>query len=179
MSKTPPSPAAKLSSHLDDLPADARAPAALFASHLADVRFPDVDVEALAALAADLRARAEGSARARATLDEATAAEAAARSALTETLARGVAYARIYAAAHPERAELATALAELGAAQAGASAAGPEAQRKRRGRPPKVRSDAAVGELLATGPVAAGRTRDIDAGGEAPESARYATAVGA
>ena len=183
MSKTPssssPSPAAKLTSALDDLPVDARAPLALFAAHLADVRFPDVDVDALAALVGELRTRTEAAARARSALDQATAAEAAARGMLRDTLARGVAYARIYAAAHPERAELASVLAELGAASSpGAAPSGADGLRKRRGRPPKVRGDAAVGELLATGPVSAGARGGDTHGGdaEAPESARYATA---
>ena len=180
MSKPPPSAAAKLSDLLDDTPADARAPVALFAAHLADVRFPDVDVDTLAALIGELRARSEAAARARATLDEATAAQAAARAALGETLSRGVAYARIFAAAHPERAGLAAALAELGAAPGTVAAPSTmEAPRRRRGRPPKQRAGAAVSELLGvTDPVSASPAAHAGEG-DAPESARYATAASA
>ncbi|MEJ7731990.1 MAG: hypothetical protein WKG00_22620 [Polyangiaceae bacterium] len=181
MSKPLPSAAAKLPELLDAMPADARGPVALFAAHLADVRFPDVDVDTVAALIGDLRARSEAAARARAGLDEATAAEAAARAALGETLSRGVAYARIFAAAHPERAGLATALAELGVAPGTPSVASSmDAPRRRRGRPPKQRAGAAVSELLVTHPVPApapAAAHAIDA--DAPESARYATAASA
>jgi hypothetical protein len=167
---------------LDDVPHDARASVALFAAHLGDVRFPDVDVDTLAALVGDLRARSEAAAHARARLDEATAAEAAARAALGETLSRGVAYARIFAAAHPERGGLAAALAELGAAPgAGAMAASADAQapRRRRGRPPKQRAGAAVSELLSVnGPMSAPPAL-AEGESDAPESARYVTAASA
>jgi hypothetical protein len=178
MSKTTPS-TTKLADSIDHVPAEARAAVSLFAAHLADVRFPDVDVDTLAARVGELRARAEATARAQAALEEASTAEAAARAALSEMLSRGVAYARIFAAAHPERAGLEAALAELGAAPgAAAMASSADAPRRRRGRPPKQRPGAAVGELLATTPASSpGPVRAAE--GDAPESARYATAAGA
>lgn len=117
----------------DPVPAEHRAVIDLFTSQLAKVSFPDVDAALLRRQADEVRAEVLAVARAREALDAAQAKLAARTAALGESTARGLAYARIYAEAHPHRAGLASAIAALAAPPP----APPAAPAKRRGRPPK------------------------------------------
>jgi len=126
----------------DPVRADHRAVIELFANELAKVAFPDVDAAQLRRQADEVRAEAIAVARARDAL-EAAQQELAARSAmLGESVARGLAYARIYADAHPDRRALAAAISALAAPAVAAPARAPA---KRRGRPPRQSA-----ELFAT-----------------------------
>lgn len=123
---------------MDPIPVTVRGVIELYATQLAKVAFPDLDAATLRREADELRAEVANVARARAALEAAEAARAHREAALVATAGRAIAYARIYSDAHPERATLATALAEL--ATAAAPAPSPEEPRpaaKRRGRPPK------------------------------------------
>jgi hypothetical protein len=120
---------------VDLVPTEVRAVIELFATELAKVSFPDVDAAALRREASELRGEAEKVARARQALEAAQAAQSRRAAALQATATRAIAYARIYAEAHPERAALASAIAALGAAPGTAAEVKP--QGKRRGRPPK------------------------------------------
>lgn len=97
----------------DPVPAEARAVIELFATHLAKVQFPEVDAAALRKLADAVRAESAVVERAR----EALATAIAARDARVETLAaacaRGVAYAKVFSDAQPDRQPIADALAAL------------------------------------------------------------------
>jgi len=126
----------------DPVPAEHRAVIELFASQLAKVAFPDVDAALLRRLADEVRAEATTVARARDALDAAVAKLAARTATLGETAARGLAYAQIYADAHPDRGALANAIAALAAPAARPAVAAPV---KRRGRPPRQSA-----ELFAT-----------------------------
>src|SRR5690348_2726730 len=86
----------------DPISSEIRAVIELFATHLAKVAFPDVDVASLRREAEELRTEAEQVARARAALDAAIASYDRRQAALAETASRAVAYARIYSDAHPE-----------------------------------------------------------------------------
>jgi hypothetical protein len=104
---------APLIPNLEFLPAELRAVLELFGGELAKVSFPDID-------AATLRRHAEEVAAQQGKVDLARAALTAAAAELdrrTQELAtiagRGLAYARIYAAAHPERSGLAARLASI------------------------------------------------------------------
>lgn len=118
----------------DPVPAEVKAVIALFNAHLAKVAFPDVDAAALCRHAADLRTEAQNVAKARDALAAAVAVSDARLLALTDATARAIAYAQIYSEGHPDRAPIASAIAEL--AQA-APAPAPIKTGKRRGRPPK------------------------------------------
>jgi hypothetical protein len=120
----------------DPVPVELRAVLDLFANQLAKVAFPDVDVGVLQRQADELRTGAAAVAKAREAFDAALAAQAARSATLAETAARGIAYARIYAEAQPDRQTLATALAALADARPASPVAAP-APAKRRGRPPK------------------------------------------
>jgi ABC-type transporter Mla subunit MlaD len=122
----------------DPVPVGVHAVIELFTGPLAKVAFPDVDAATLRRQADEVRGEARAVGRAREALEAALAALAARQAALAGTAARAVAYARIYSDAHPERAALAAAIAELtsvAAPREPAPVAGPPA--KRRGRPPK------------------------------------------
>lgn len=69
----------------------------LFASELAQVKFPDVDLAVLNEAAAKVREKAEAVARAEAALDVARAALADSQEALLAKGHRALAYARVYA----------------------------------------------------------------------------------
>jgi hypothetical protein len=117
----------------DPIPAQHRAVIELFSNQLAKVAFPDVDATLLRRHADEVRAAALEVARARDALDAAQTRLAERTALLGETAARGLAYARIYADAHPDRHALATAIAEL-------AEPGPpllSSPIKRRGRPPR------------------------------------------
>jgi ATP-dependent Clp protease ATP-binding subunit ClpA len=123
----------------------------LFATELAEVRFPDVDVKVLGEAAARVRERAEAVSRAAAALEAARQALHESQEALLHKGQRALAYARVYAeedgalsakleaialprpARKPGRPEGAEVLATV------AEAAPP----KRRGRPPKARASEA------------------------------------
>lgn len=136
MTTTPPAFRLVPADAADPIPSDVRAVIELFATHLAKVSFPDVDVASLRREAEELRAEAEIVIRARAALDAAIASYDRRHAALAETASRAVAYARIYSDAHPERQPLATAIMSLTALSSSAVEE-PKPPGKRRGRPPK------------------------------------------
>ena len=121
----------------DPVRAEHRAVIDLFANQLANVAFPDVDGALLKRQAEDVRAEAVAVERAREALEVAQHKLAERNAKLAETVARGLAYARIYADAHPA---LANAIASVAAPSPPAA---PPA--KRRGRPPRQSA-----ELFAT-----------------------------
>jgi len=115
----------------DAVPPPLRDVIALFAGPLATIAFPDVDAALLGRHADELRAAARDLDRARAAVDEAQRRVGERTAALAGAARRGLAYARIYADAHPELG-LAPALVGLDAAPAAAAPTAP-----RRGRPRK------------------------------------------
>lgn len=121
----------------DPVPAEVHAVIELFTNQLTKVSFPEIDAASLRRLADEVRTEARAVARAREALDVALAALASRTASLTETAARAVAYARIYSAAHPDRAALSSALAALSAPAPVVASAGTPPTGKRRGRPPK------------------------------------------
>ena len=126
----------------DPVPAEHRAVIELFANQLAKVPFPDVDATVLRRQAGEVRAEAAAVARARDALDAAQQKLVERTAMLGGTVARGLAYARIYADAHPDRHALASAIAALASPAVTPAAAAPA---KRRGRPPRQSA-----ELFAT-----------------------------
>ena len=131
ISVVPPEPEATVN---DPVRAEHRAVIELFANQLAKVTFPDVDAALLRRQAEEVRAEAIAVARAREALDAAQQKLADRTATLGDTVTRGLAYARIYADAHPDRHALATAIADLAAPALTPAAAAPA---KRRGRPPR------------------------------------------
>jgi hypothetical protein len=140
---SPAAPAAPVGGD-DPVPGGVHAVIELFASQLAKVAFPEIDAGSLRRQADELRTEAKAVARAREQLEAALASFTVRRRALTDTAARAVAYARIYSEAHPDRPQLAAAIAALsepmlapgpglgpGPGQSGSTGG------KRRGRPPK------------------------------------------
>lgn len=128
----------------DPVCAEHRAVIDLFGNQLAKVAFPDIDAALLRRQADEARAEAVAVARAREALEAAQRKLAERTAMLGDTIARGLAYARIYADAHPDRHALATAIAALSAPASSPAAAAPA---KRRGRPPRQSA-----ELFATSP---------------------------
>lgn len=126
----------------DPVRADHRAVIDLFANQLAKVAFPDVDAALLRRQADDVRTAAIAVARACAAIEAAQHNLADRTAKLGDTIARGLAYARIYADAHPDRHALATAIAAVAAPALAPPAAAPT---KRRGRPSRQSA-----ELFAT-----------------------------
>lgn len=126
----------------DPVRAEHRAVIELFANQLAKVTFPDVDAALLRRQAEEVRAEAIAVARAREALDAAQQKLVDRTVTLGDTVTRGLAYARIYADAHPDRRALATAIADLAAPALTPPAV---ASPKRRGRPPRQSA-----ELFAT-----------------------------
>ena len=123
----------------DVVRAEHRAVIELFATQLAKVAFPDVDAALLRRQADELRAEGRAVESARAALEAAQHKLAEREATLQQTVARGLAYARIYAEAHPELADA------IAAVSAPALACPAPAPAKRRGRPPRVSA-----ELFAT-----------------------------
>ncbi|NVB84832.1 MAG: hypothetical protein HOV81_41060 [Kofleriaceae bacterium] len=126
----------------DPVRAEHRAVIELFANQLAKVAFPDVDAALLRRQAEEVRAEAIAVARAREALEAAQHKLADRTAVLGDTVARGLAYARIYADAQPDRHALAASIAALAAPMSTTPAAPPA---KRRGRPPRQSA-----ELFAT-----------------------------
>ena len=121
------------STEVDPVPTDVRAVIELFANQLAKVAFPDVDAASLRRQSDELRNEAKLVARAREALEVAQATYARRLAALSDTALQALAYARIYAEAHPDRAPLAAAITALSR-----PTVAPEAPvAKRRGRPPR------------------------------------------
>jgi hypothetical protein len=145
------------STPIDDVvPSELRAVVDLFQRDLATVTFPDVDAAALQREIDAVRTRTAELERAREALAVAEAALSQRTAALAQLAARGLAYARIYAEADPDREPLARKIAALTAPVA---AAPTDAPPRRRGRPPKSPEKRA--ELLfategATPPASAG-----------------------
>lgn len=125
---------------LDGLPEESRAVVELYSGALASISFPDVD-------AAVLRRQAEAVAAERRAVEVARAALEAASQGLQRRVeemkslaSRGLAYARIYAAAHPEHTELAAGLSSIDSRERSGKSAPKRddgSQAARRGRPPK------------------------------------------
>lgn len=124
----------------DPVRVEHRAVIDLFTNQLAGVAFPDVDASLLKRQADEVRAEAVAVARARDALEAAQRKLAERAANLGDTVTRGLAYARIYADAHPDRHALASAIAAVAAPTPPAA---PPA--KRRGRPPRQSA-----ELFAT-----------------------------
>ncbi|MCB9559267.1 MAG: hypothetical protein H6708_02525 [Kofleriaceae bacterium] len=145
----------------DPVSDELRAVLALFHGELAGVSFPDVDAAVLDRELATIMARAAEVARARDALALADAALAQRTAVLAQLAARGLAYARIYADAHPEQTALSRALEEVALARAGRGrAAAP------RGRPPGARAQrAAVRSQAAAAGLDGGDGGDGDGGG--------------
>jgi hypothetical protein len=122
----------------DPVRAEHRAVIELFANQLAKVAFPDVDAALLRRQADDVRAQAIAVAKAREVLEAAQHKLADRAAVLGDTVARGLAYARIYADAHPDRHALATEISALAAPVVTLPAAAPG---KRRGRPPRQNAE--------------------------------------
>jgi hypothetical protein len=116
-----------------DIPDDVRVVIELFEKQLAKVSFPEVDASVLRRQAEELQAEATKVDKARAALEAALAANDSKLATLRDTAKRAIAYARIYSESHPDRAGLATALAELTAPSSNAAVL----SAKRRGRPRK------------------------------------------
>ncbi|MEZ4363376.1 MAG: hypothetical protein R3B48_24595 [Kofleriaceae bacterium] len=146
----PPDPA--LRDATESLPGPLRDVVELFRGQLVAVSFPDVDAEVLLRGAEEVAARRRAVDEAREQLDHATTALAAELQQLTTLAERGLAYARIYAAAHPEHAALTAGLAQLevDSAALGAGAV-PRRGRRRAARPElpfAASSDAVEDEAL-------------------------------
>ncbi|RKH23492.1 hypothetical protein D7Y13_28080 [Corallococcus praedator] len=139
----------------------------LFATDLADVKFPDVDTEVLGEAAVQVRQKAEAVARAQAALDAARQALNESQESLLQKGQRALAYAKVFA---EDDAELGAKLEAIHLPRPTRKASGPsqvaepvnatpgseENAPRRRGRPPKVR------------PVAGGSL--FTEGGNTPES---------
>ncbi len=82
---------------MHSLPAPIQSVLDLFETALADVRFPDLDAQTLARLAADVEAAAEAVATAQASLDSSRRALQERQDTLLQQVQRAVAYARVYA----------------------------------------------------------------------------------
>jgi hypothetical protein len=118
------------------IPAPVQAVIDLFADDLADVRFPDVDGAVLGRLASEVEAASSALAAAQAALDQAREALHQRQDALLHGAQRAVAYARVFAESNEALA------ARLGAIHLSRPApASAEAAPRRRGRPPKARSE--------------------------------------
>jgi multidrug efflux pump subunit AcrA (membrane-fusion protein) len=133
------------------LPAGVRELLDLFAAELPDVRFADLDREALEADAERVRALGEALAQVEAALERARADLNAAREHLLDRSRRALAYARIYADG-AGRAPLVETLERLSLSplrRAEPRAAAPaEAGARRRGRPPKNAGEGALLPLV-------------------------------
>ncbi len=130
----------------------------LFATELAEVRFPDMNGDVLDAAAEQVREKAEALARAQAALEAARQALQESQEALLQKGQRALAYARVFSEENPELSARLDGIqlprpARKGArADDAASAAqgNEENAPRRRGRPPKARA-AAGASLFADG----------------------------
>jgi hypothetical protein len=137
--------------HDDSIPPFIKTVLDLFASDLAEVKFPDVDQKSLAEAALEAQAQAEEAAGAEEALRSAMAALAAKQEELQQKAQRALAYAAVYAQGNPEL----HAKVEAAARAAGFSkprpaqkeratppaSADPQAAPRRRGRPPKAKPE--------------------------------------
>jgi hypothetical protein len=131
---------------MDPIPASVQAVLELFASDLAEVRFPDVDAAVLSRLAADAKAAAEALAGAQAALEQARAVLQQRQDALLHGAARAVAYARVFAESNEALAARLDAISLARPRRPRGDASEPqvasaETAPRRRGRPPKARSE--------------------------------------
>lgn len=120
----------------------------LFATDLADVKFPDVDTAVLGESAAHVREKAEAVARAQAALDAARQALNESQESLLQKGQRALAYAKVFAeddaelGAKLEAIHLPRPVRKGGQAQVepvGAAPGNDDNAPRRRGRPPKLR----------------------------------------
>ncbi len=123
---------------LEALPEEARGVIELFSGQLASIAFPDVDAAVLEQHAAAVQAERRAVEEARAALEAATVELAKRSEELTVLARRGLAYARIYAAAHPEKQELAAGLQRLDPRERAPKLRDDGSPAPRRGRPPKT-----------------------------------------
>jgi ElaB/YqjD/DUF883 family membrane-anchored ribosome-binding protein len=120
----------------------------LFASELKAVKFPDMDAGVLEAAAAKVRERADAVARAEAALEAARAALGETQDVLLAKGQRALAYARVFAEEDPDLSSRLEALSLPRPPKKGprletqAEVASPESAPRRRGRPPKARTNA-------------------------------------
>ncbi len=123
----------------------------LFAEHLPDIKFPDVDAATLAAAAHELTQAREALAQREAEVQEARRVLEARQSTLQQLAARGLAYAKVYADSHEGLREtidsLLGARSEPKAAAEGLALVAP----KKRGRPPKAKVDTDASLLAESG----------------------------
>ncbi|MHA7634709.1 hypothetical protein [Corallococcus sp. M7] len=143
----------------------------LFATDLADVKFPDVDTAVLGESAAHVREKAEAVARAQAALDAARQALNESQESLLQKGQRALAYAKVFA---EDDAELVSKLeaihlprpvrkgGQVPVDPVGAAPGNDDNAPRRRGRPPKLRP---VANLFADGGNGADGAQD-----EAPAS---------
>lgn len=137
------------------VPVELDAVVRLFADTLGGVSFPEVDAARLHTLADEVRRCAGELDRARQTLAAAETSASAAVDALRIAATRGLAYARIYADAEPDRQPLAAAIDALTVSAPVPRI--PAVTGKRRGRPRKIPADSL---FPATGLDAAGVAAD-------------------
>lgn len=123
---------------LDGVPEEARGVIELFSGQLAAISFPDVDATVLERHAAAVQAERRAVEEARAALETATIELAKRTEELTVLARRGLAYAKIYAAAHPEKQELMAGLSRLEARERAPKLREDGSPAPRRGRPPKA-----------------------------------------
>ncbi len=124
----------------------------LFATHLPDVRFGEVDAQSLARVASEVEAAAGVVTTAQAAVDSARATLIERQESLLQQVQRALAYARVYAEADPElTARLEAVTLPRGARRARSEGAGgdalvltsePQAGKRPRGRPRKVHAEA-------------------------------------
>jgi multidrug efflux pump subunit AcrA (membrane-fusion protein) len=120
----------------------------LFATHMTELRFGDLDRAALTSAAEAVRTAASELAEAEAAAATARAALEAAREALLQKGQRALAYARIYAEGSPELAERLDAITLVRAGRRAEPATTGQAEApRRRGRPPKVAAADGSGTL--------------------------------
>lgn len=123
---------------LDGVPEEARGVIELFSGQLASISFPDVDASVLERHAAAVQAERRAVEEARAALEAVTLELAKRTEELTVLARRGLAYAKIYAAAHPEKQELVAGLSRLEARERAPKLREDGSPAPRRGRPPKA-----------------------------------------
>ena len=132
-------PAPPDSPPLSDVPAPAREVLSLFAGPLAGVRFPDVDADALGALAQEVAARAATLEDARQALQRARAGLEESQRAILSAADKGLAYARVFTGGQGELGER---VEQLLAARASAKAPRRGRRRKRAGSSPDAQAAA-------------------------------------
>jgi hypothetical protein len=141
---------------MEAIPPAVRSVLDLFTTDLSEVRFPDVDAKVLAGLEADVHAAAEAVASAQVALDHARGALQQRKDLLLQHAQRALAYARVFAETNDGLSARLDAITLTRpprrgrgeAAEGPAAAADPSAPPRRRGRPPKARSETLALEVI-------------------------------